>query len=261
MAKNRSIVLPTTNRPPPASTIDEDGNWVGNRILLSLSSKECKQALSKLEFVRLPLHQVIHEAGEKIKSGYFLNSGVASVLVIQSDGKSVEVALIGNEGFVGLPLLVGYRSSPTRVVMHCDATAYRCDAQALKQIVRECPEFEQQLHRFGFRLAMQCMQVAACNQLHYVEERLARWVLMSQDRMASEPLPLTQEVLAQMLGTRRSSVTAAAGILQKAGLISHTRGIVTILNRQELENAACDCYGIVQRQLKDWDSETKTRPV
>ena len=255
MAKNRSITLPIPNR-PSLSTTDEDGNSVGNRILLSLNSKDRKQALSKLEFVRLPIHQVIHEAGENIKSGYFLNSGVASVLVVQPDGKSVEVALIGNEGFVGLPLLVGYRSSPTRVVMHCGATAYRCDSHALRQLARECPEIERELHRFAFRLAMQCMQIAACNQLHYVEERLARWVLMSQDRMPTEALSLTQEFLAQMLGTRRASVTVAAGILQKAGLISHTRGSVTIVNRQKLENAACDCYGIVQQQLKDWEAET-----
>ncbi|MFZ0980143.1 MAG: Crp/Fnr family transcriptional regulator [Candidatus Acidiferrales bacterium] len=234
---------------------DGDGNLIANEILLSLSPEQRGQMLSKLEMVRLKLHQVIHEPGETIKSGYFVNSGLISVLVVQPDGKSVEVGLIGREGFVGLPLLVGYRSSPTRTVTQADATAYRCDAEALREFVRQFPELGQQIHRFGQKLAMQSTQIAACNRLHDVEERLARWIAMSQDRILSDTLPLTQEFLGQMLGTRRSSVTVAAGILQKAGLISYTRGSVTILNRQKLEDAACDCYGIVQRQLKEWETE------
>ncbi len=236
---------------------DGDGNLIGNEILLSLSPEQRGQMLSKLELVRLKLHQVIHEPGETIKSGYFVNSGLISVLSVQPDGKSVEVGLIGKEGFVGLPLLVGYRTSPTRTVTQGDATAYRCDAEALREFVRRFPELGQQIHRFGQKLAMQSTQIAACNRLHDVEERLARWIVMSQDRILSDTLPLTQEFLGQMLGTRRSSVTVAAGILQKAGLISYTRGNVTILNRQKLEEAACDCYGIVQRQLEEWEAETQ----
>jgi CRP-like cAMP-binding protein len=206
--------------------------------------------------MRLKLHQVLHEAGETIKSGYFVNSGMMSVLAVQSNGKSVEVGLIGDEGFVGMPLLVGYRSSPTRVVTQGDGSAYRCDARALQELIRTCPVLLQQLHRFGQRMAMQTTQIAACNRLHDVGERLARWILMTQDRIGSDHLPLTQEFLSQMLGTRRSSVTVAAGSLQKAGLISYTRGNVTILNRKRLEDTTCDCYGIVQRQLNDWDAET-----
>ncbi len=236
---------------------DGDGKAITNKILLSLSSKECKEVVSKLEFVRLQLHQVIHEAGETVKSGYFVNTGLMSVLAVQPDGKSVEVGLIGREGFVGLPLLVGYRTSPTRVVVQGDGTAYRCGDETLALLLKQCPELERQLNRFAHRLAMQTTQIAACNRLHDVEERLARWILMTQDRIGSDgrPLPLTQEFLGQMLGTRRSSVTVAAGTLQKAGLISHTRGSVSVLNRKQLEEAACDCYGIVQRQLRDWEAE------
>ena len=236
---------------------DGDGNALGNTILLSLSDKECNQVLSRLEFVRLNLHQVLHEAGETIESGYFVNTGLISILAVQPDGKSVEVGLIGKEGFVGLPLLVGYHTSPTRTMVQGDATAYKCDAKTLGQLIRQCPGLERHLHRFGQKLAMQTTQIAACNRLHEVEERLARWILMSQDRILSDKLPLTQEFLGQMLGVRRASVTVSAGILQKAGLISHTRGSVTILDRPRLEDAACDCYGIVQRQLKDWDDETR----
>jgi CRP-like cAMP-binding protein len=247
MAKKRST--------PLSAHADGDGNGISNKILLSLSHKEYEHVLPKLELVRLKLHQVIHEAGDTIKSVYFVNTGVISILAVQPDGKSVEVRLIGNEGFTGLPILVGYRSSPTRLITQGDGTAYRCDAEALRQLVPQCPELGQALHRFGQRLAMQTTQIAACNRLHDVEERLARWILMSHDRIGSDNLPLTQEFLAQMLGTRRSSVTVAAGILQKAGLISYTRGSVKILSRQKLEAAACECYGIVQRQLKVWENE------
>ncbi len=248
----KAFIRPRLPKPPT----DGEGKLIGNRILLSLTSEECKKAVSKLEFVRLKLHHVLYEAGEIIKSGYFINSGLMSVLAVQPDGKSVEVGLIGREGFVGSPLLVGFRSSPTRVVTQGDGTAYRCSAEVLEQLIQQCPELGKQLHRFAHRLAMQTTQIAACNRLHDVEERLARWILMSQDRIQSDHLPLTQEFLGQMLGTRRSSVTVSAGILQKAGLISHTRGSVTILNRQKLEAAACDCYEIVQRQLRDWEIET-----
>ncbi|MGA7561348.1 MAG: Crp/Fnr family transcriptional regulator [Terriglobales bacterium] len=236
--------------------VDSDGNVVNNKILLNLSREEFDQVLPKLELVRLKLHQIIYEAGETIKSGYFVNDGVISVLAVQPDGKSVEIGLIGSEGFAGLPLLVGYSSSPTRLITQGDGTAYRCDAETLRQLVRQFPRLEQQLHRFGQRLAMQTAQIAACNRLHEVGERLARWILMTQDRIVSDNLPLTQEFLAQMLGSRRASVTVAAGILQKAGMISYTRGAVKILDRERLEEAACDCYGIVQRQLKDWEAES-----
>lgn len=256
MAQKASI-RPSASEPSQSRRRDGDGHAVGNKILLGLSRKEYHQALSKLELVRLKLHQVLYEAGETIKSCYFVNDGLVSVLAVQPDGKSVEVGLIGNEGFTGLPLLVGYRSSPTRVMTQGDGTAYRCSAEALRQLVQECPALERQLHRFGQRLAMQTTQLAACNRLHEVEERLARWILMSQDRLLSDNLPLTQEFLAQMLGTRRSSVTMAAGALQKSGLISYTRGSVSILNRKDLENAACDCYGIVQQQLADWNAEAE----
>jgi len=234
-----------------------DGNSILNTILRSVPPEELEKVLPKLEFVQLTLHQVLYDAGQIIKSGYFLNEGMISILSVQPDGKSVEVGLIGSEGFVGLPVLVGYRTSPTRLIVQGDGSAYRCDAAALRQLVRQCPDLDQQLQRFGQRLTMQTTQIAACNRLHEVEERLARWILMTDDRIPSKSLPLTQEFLAQMLGTRRSSVSVSEGILQKAGLISHTRGTVTILNRQKLEEAACDCYGIVQRQLRDWENETK----
>ena len=250
MAKN--TVVSSKAAKPPA---DVDGNHVSNKILLGLPHEACNQIVSQLEFVRLTLHQVIHEAGETIKSGYFVNAGLMSVLAVQPDGNMVEVGLIGREGFAGLPLLVGYTNSPTRLIVQGQGSAYRCGAETLRQLTKEFPELERRLHRFSHQLLLQTTQIAACNRLHEVEERLARWILMSQDRILLTSLPLTQEFMAQMLGTRRASVTVAAGALQRAGMISYTRGSVKILNRRKLEAAACDCYGIVRDQLKGWDQE------
>jgi len=250
MANNKVVSM------SPASHSAAAENAISNNILLSLSHKERYQGLSKMEFVRLKPHQIIHDTGESIKSGYFVNTGLISILAVQPDGKSVEVGLIGNEGFTALPLLVGYRTSPTRLITNGESTAYRCDAGVLNELVEECPQLDLQLRRFGYRLAMQTAQIAACNVMHSIEERLARWILMIHDRIPSDDLPLTQEFMAQMLGTRRASVTIAAGILQKAGFISYARGSVRIVNRERLEDAACDCYGIVKRQIESWEAET-----
>ena len=216
---------------PPAAKQDGDGKTISNLILLALPQQECKQLFPLLELVRLKLHQVLHEAGESIKSVYFLNNGLGSVLTVMPDGKSVEVGLIGKEGFVGLPIVFGFKTSPLRVVIQCDATAYRVDVPTLRKILPECPQLEKQLQRFAMILGMQSTQLAACNRLHDVEERLARWLLMSHERIGGDTMPLTQEFLGQMLGTRRSSVSMAASILHKAGMITYTRGNVTIMDK------------------------------
>ena len=257
MAKSRSRIFKAV--PPSARQDgdgDGDGNKTGNLILLALPQQEHKQIFPSLEFVRLKLHQVLHEAGEVIKSVYFLNDGLGSVLTVMPDGKSVEVGLIGKEGFVGLPVVFGFKTSPLRVVIQSDATAYRVDVPTLLKILPECPELAAHLQRFAMVLAMQSTQLAACNRLHDVEERLARWLLMSHDRIGGETMPLTQEFLGQMLGTRRSSVSVAASILQKAGMITYTRGNVTIVDRPKLAEVACDCYQIIQDQKSNWHSET-----
>jgi CRP-like cAMP-binding protein len=239
----------------PFSGKDGDGREAGNLILRGLLRKECTQIFSSLEFVRLRLHQVLHEAGEPIKSGYFLNEGLGSVLTTQPHGKTVEVGLIGKEGFVGVPVIFGFKTSGLRVVTQADGTGYRIDVATLLGILPKCPELEKQLQRFSMILAMQSTQLVACNRLHGVEERLARWLLMSQDRVASETLPLTQEFLARMLGTRRASVTVAAGALQKAGLIRYSRGSVGILDRARLEKKACHCYDVIESQRRKWEAE------
>src|SRR5437763_1527773 len=181
---------------------DGDGNPVENELLLALSRVEYDAILPKLEFVRLKLHQVIHEAGETLRSAYFCNSGMFSVLNVMPDGKSVEVGLIGKEGFSGTPIVVGFRTSHTRTVVQAEATAFRIDVDVLRLLLAKSPKLERHLNRFAQLMAVQVTQVAACNRLHEVNERMARWLLMRQDRVHSEPVPLTQEFLSQMLGTR-----------------------------------------------------------
>ena len=248
MMANKTGLPKKSSAPPPSA--DGDGNHIYNEILLALPEKEAEQILRKLEFVRLNTHQVLHESGDTLKSAWFCNSGLVSILSVFPDGKMVEVGLVGKEGFIGVPLVAG-------AVTQIEGTAFRIDSDKLVILLRECPILERRLQQFSQILAMQVTQIAACNRLHEVDERLARWLLMSADRVESNLVPLTQELIAQMLGTRRSSVTVSAGILQKAGLISHSRGEVHIVDRPGLEEAACECYAIMHRQIREWRSETE----
>ena len=252
MAKDRSISSAAIS--PPARK-DDAGREIGNLILLALPRMERTQIFSSLEFVRLNLHFVMHEAGEVMKWAYFLNNGMGSVLTVQPDSKSVEVGLIGKEGFVGLPIVFGYKTSPLRVMIQADATAYRIGVPTLREMLPDCPELQKQIQRFAMILAMQSTQIAACNRLHEVPERLARWLLMSNDRIGGDKMPLTHEFLGQMLGIRRASVSVSASVLQKAGMITYTRGNVTIRDKSKLREAACDCYQIIERQKTKWQAE------
>jgi len=239
-----------------ANNREIDGNIVENELLLDLPEKECQAVYSQLVFLPLRTHDVLNEAGAPIRYVYFMNNGLASVLNVMEDGKSVEVGLMGKEGFVGLPLVVGFNSSPSRVIVQIAGSAYRLSASTFKELLRKCRTLEKRLSRFSQILAAQAAQIAACNRLHEVDERLARWLLMSRDRIGSDLVPLTQEFLAHMLGTRRSSVTVAASILQKADLIHYTRGQVNIVNAKGLEAAACECYSAMLRQSTKWKEES-----
>jgi CRP-like cAMP-binding protein len=247
MAKHPHLSTPP--KPPPT---DARGNGIHNEILLGLPANECGELFSKLEYVRLKVHSVLFETGDALKSVYFCNSGMISILTVFPDGKSVEVGLVGKEGFVGLPLLVGFHTSSTRAVTQLEATAFRVNGETLMAIVPRCPELRLRLRQYSQMSTMQVTQIAACNRLHEVHERLARWLLMCSDRVSSNDLALTQEFMSQMLGTRRSSVTVAAGILQEEGVITTGRGDVKIINRKKLEDTACECYGMMQRQASEW---------
>ncbi len=250
---SRLRVKPDGHGPPAI-----DGQPVLNEILLDLPAKEREVIFPQLTFVELRTHDVLHEPGEPIKFGYFLNNGMISILTVLAEGKSVEVGLTGKDGFVGLPLIVGFSSGPTQAVVQIAGSAFRISARGIASAVHQCPVLANLVQRYVQILAMQGTQVAACNRLHEVDERLARWLLMCQDRIGSNFVPLTQEFLAHMLGTRRASVTVAAGMLQKAGLITYSRGHVNIVDRTRLESATCECYAIMRQQDNKWRTERPT---
>jgi len=199
-----------------------------------------------LQPVNLPQHEILHEPGEKIEFTYFLNEGMASLVALSRDGRSVEVGIVGKEGMVGMPLTMGLRREIFRAIMQMSGSGLRIRSEVFQEILPSAPTLRSELNRFALMHGMQAAQLAACNRLHDVGPRLIRWLLMCQDRMDSQSLPLTHEFLAQMLGTGRPSVSLAAGILESAGMIQNLRGSVKILNRKSLEEAACECYGVIQ---------------
>jgi CRP-like cAMP-binding protein len=242
----------------PINGSDADGHRkLHNDILSALPDRDRAAVLAKSEAVDLPTHTILNETEEPIKFGYFVTGGLASVLNMLSDGKRVEVGLTGKEGFVGLPLLVGFSTSPTRIVMQIGGSGLRVRADDLLELTRKYPALEKLLQRYSQQLNLQATQVAACNRLHEVDERLARWLLMCQDRIGGDEVLLTQEFLSHMLGTRRASVTVAAGILQKEGIIAYSRGRVKVADRHKLENASCECYGKLVRLSRQWQKEVK----
>ena len=228
---------------------------VQNEILLALPKSQSQEVLARLEYIDLPVGTVLNEAGEKIKYAFFVNSGLASVLGVFLTGKSVEVGLAGKDGFVGLPLAAGLQSSHTKTVMQVAGSAFRVKAADLLKALKICPELARSLNRYQMQVTMQASQVAACNRTHSIERRLARWLLMSQDRLGGEIVPLTQEFLSHMLGTRRASVTVAAGMLERAGATKSVRRAVIVVDRSLLERASCECYRAITNQTANWLKE------
>ncbi|HEX4076106.1 MAG TPA: Crp/Fnr family transcriptional regulator [Candidatus Acidoferrales bacterium] len=239
-----------------ANTADRSAENIRNALLLDLCSGDRDALQERMDPVDLPLRMILNEAGEPIEFAYFINGGCASILNVMSDGKSVEVGLVGHEGFVGSPLLAGFRTSPTRAIMQVAGAGFRMGAQDLRRSLEEFPRLFGDLERYNQEFNIQAMQTAACNRLHEVEQRLARWLLMTQDRVG-DSFELTQEFIAHMLGTRRATVTITAGLLQKAGLITYKRGRVQIKNRAGLENSACECYAAIQRHIAAWREEKR----
>jgi len=230
----------------PGTRSNASGRAVQNIILCCLPDKEYKLLRPHLEAVELPQYKILEEPGEKIDFTYFLDDGMTSLVALSRDGRSVEVGIVGKEGMVGMSLVAGLRQGTFRAIMQMAGTGVRVRAQVFEDILLSAPMLRAELSRFALMHGMQVAQIAACNRLHEVEQRLARWLLMCQDRFDCQLLPLTHEFLAQMLGTGRPSVSLAAGALENAGLIENLRGSVKILNRKSLEDAACECYGVIQ---------------
>jgi CRP-like cAMP-binding protein len=244
-------VVPNNPDPKPSPLrsgmrTDATGRPIKNVILLSLPDSEFKLLRSDLEPVDLPQHLILNEAGDKIHFAYFPNEGMTSLVVVTQDGQSVEVGLVGREGMVGMPIAVGLHRGSFRAIMQIAGTGLRIRSEILEECLHSAPDLRLKLSRYVLVHGLQVGQVAACNRLHEIGQRLARWLLMCQDRVDSPLLRLTHEFLAQMLGTGRPSVSLAVAMLEQGGMIENLRGTVKIVNRKQLELASCECYGIIQ---------------
>jgi len=200
--------------------------------------------------VTLSLKQVLLDADEPIQAAYFVETGMVSYLAYLEDGEAIEVGIIGSEGMVGMPLILGVDSGPAGAIVQMQGTALRITPAALRQAFGESKALHSGLLRYMQALYTQVSQTAVCNGRHSIEERLARWILMANDRAESDQFPMTHEFMAMMLGVRRSGVTVTAGTLKQAGLIAYANGQMTILDRSSLEATACECYGTVQRHFE-----------
>src|SRR6202790_3590911 len=222
------------------------GKPVGNVILLSMIDSDYGSLRPHLEYVSLPNHLVLHEGGGKLEFVYFPSRGLISLVVVMKDGKTAEAGIVGNEGFTGTPAAVGLSRSPLQAIVQINGDGFRVEIGALQNTLESAPHLQLMLSRYTVVRGMQVAQTAACNRLHDIEQRLARWLLMTQDRVDSGSLAITHDFLATMLGTDRPSVSLAASVLQRKGIIEYVRGAVKIVNRRKLEKSTCECYEVIQ---------------
>ena len=220
-----------------------------NRILAALPSAEFDRVLSDLEPFALPINTVLYEANSPITHVYFPTSGCVSMVNAMDEG-AVEIGTIGYEGWAGLPLLLGDDRMPSRAFVQQTGESYRMSASAFEKAIVNNPAFARLLNRHSLALFNQAAQSVACNRLHTLESRCARWLLMTHDRMRMESFMLTHEFLSYMLGVHRPAVSVAAGMLQRAGLIRYTRGKVAVIDRPGLEAVSCPCYEVTRRNYE-----------
>ena len=221
-----------------------------NQLLAALPSKEYSRLVAYMEVVPLEIKQHLYQRNQPIEYVYFLNYGVASMLTVLTNGSAIEVATVGNEGMVGLPVFLGADRIPGECFIQVPGYGLRMRVDAFKTHVTASSPLHDLLQRYTQALFNQIAQSAACNRLHSIEERLCRWLLMTADRVETGTFPLTQEFLSKMLGVNRSSVSLTASILQRAGLIEYVRGEMTILDRSGLEATTCECYEVVRGEFE-----------
>lgn len=223
-----------------------------NSILKYLPTAELNQLKPKLQRVTLESAEILYDPDELMQWGYFVESGIVSLVAVMSSGGDVEVGIIGHEGLVGHQIVLdGKRSLRRAIVQVGPVTAYRITAENLRRAHQQLPVLRRRVARYIRGQAEMTAQTAACNSQHEVEARLAKWLLMCRDRMGKDTLPLTQEFLGNMLGVRRTTVTFVAGALSKAGLIKYSRGKITILKSEELEELSCECYRMLKEQYME----------
>jgi CRP-like cAMP-binding protein len=219
-----------------------------NRLLAALPETERAPWLPQLEAVDMPLGTVLYESGRKLTHAYFPTTSIVSLLYVMESGASAEIAVVGNDGLVGVSLFMGGESTPSRAVVQSGGDGLRLQGNILMQQFNRAGPVLHLLLRYTQALITQMAQTAACNRHHSLDQQLCRWLLLSLDRLPSNHLVMTQDLIANMLGVRRESVTAAAGRLHKAGIIYYHRGHITVLNRALLEQRSCECYAVVKKE-------------
>lgn len=224
---------------------------IENSLLAAVPRKAYLRLLERLEPVTLTFGEILYEPGETIRHVYFPGDSLVSLLTLAGGHLALEVGLIGREGMVGVPLVLGHVESPVRALVQGTGTALRMASESFREEFRLCVPLQHELYRYVHALMAQISQTAACNRFHVVEMRFARWLLMTQDRVRSDQFHMTHEFLGHMLGVRRVGVTKAAQALQKRKLIRYTRGDITVLDRAGLEAAACECYEVVKDMHDD----------
>ena len=232
---------------------------IANRLLAALPVKEYRRLLPELEQVAMPFAEVIYEPGDPIRHVYFPNDSIVSLLSVVAEHSTLEVGIVGNEGMAGIAVFLGVGTSPHRAIVQGVGTAMRMKAGALRKEAERAGPLCRLLHLYTYSLLTQVSQTAACNRFHQVDARLARWMLMTHDRLPSDEFRLTQEFMSNMLGVRREGVNKAAGALQRNELISYSRGRIHILDRAGLEAVACECYLVVRED--GWASSTSPSKV
>src|ERR1700674_2863386 len=220
-----------------------------NHLLAALPAADYERLLSQLELLPLPLGWAVYESGGEQGYVYFPTTSIVSLLYVMQDGSSAEIAVAGYEGVVGIALFMGGETTPSRAVVQSAGVAYRLKASVVKGEFERGGPLQHLLLRYTQALITQMTQTAVCNRHHAVEQQLCRWLLLSLDRLPSNELIMTQELIANMLGVRREGVTEAAGHLQAAGVINYSRGKITVLQRSGLEAGACECYAVVKKEL------------
>ena len=219
-----------------------------NHLLAVLPVPESERLYRLLEPVPLALGQVLYESGDQLQHVYFPTDSIVSLLYVMADGASAEIAVVGNEGVIGIALFMGGETTPNRAVVQSAGWAYRLKGQSLKEEFNRAGDLQHLLLRYTQALLTQMSQTAVCNRHHSVDQQLCRWLLLSLDRLPSSQLTMTQELIANMLGVRREGVTEAAMRLQKAGLIRYARGHIGVLDRPGLERRSCECYAVVKKE-------------
>ena len=223
-----------------------------NRLLAALPKKEYERLQPELKRITLTFGEVLYEPGDTMKHVYFPNDSIVSLLSTMSETSSLEIGMIGNEGMAGLPIFMGVKVSRNRALVQGSGSAMRMTSAAVRHEANRLGTLHRLMHRYAVSLLTQVSQAAACNRFHSVDSRLARWLLMTSDRLGTDEFRLTQEFMSNMLGVRREGVNKAAGALQAAELIRYSRGKITILNRRALERNSCECYTIIKSESDEY---------